>query len=55
VFDPFKDFETSGYLRNKFAEKDPEIVQELEHQMFRASLGSAAPKSKCPYTSFPDV
>jgi len=30
VFDPFKDFETSGYLRNKFAEKDPQIVQELE-------------------------
>jgi len=39
VFDPFKDFETSGYLRNKFAEKDPQIVQELEHQMFRVSLG----------------
>jgi len=41
VFDPFKDFETSGYLRNKFAEKDPQIVQELEHQMFRASLDEA--------------
>jgi len=41
VFDPFKDFETSGYLRNKFAEKDPLIVQELEHQMFRASLDEA--------------
>lgn len=38
MFDPFKDFETAGYLRNKFAEKDPEIVQELEHQMFRATL-----------------
>jgi len=41
VFDPFKDFDTSGYLRNKFAEKDPQIVQELEHQMFRASLNEA--------------
>jgi hypothetical protein len=41
VFDPFKDFETSGYLRNKFAEKDPQIVQELEHQMFRVSLDEA--------------
>ena len=41
MFDPFKDFETSGYLRNKFAEKDPQIVQELEHQMFRASLDEA--------------
>jgi fido (protein-threonine AMPylation protein) len=41
AFDPFKDFETSGYLRNKFAEKDPQIVQELEHQMFRASLDEA--------------
>ena len=41
MFDPFKDFETAGYLRNKFAEKDPQIVQELEHQMFRASLDEA--------------
>ncbi len=41
MFDPFEDFETSGYLRNKFAEKDPQIVQELEHQMFRASLDEA--------------
>lgn len=36
MFDPFKDFETAGYLRNRFAEKDPQIVQEMEHQMFRA-------------------
>ena len=41
MFDPFKDFETSGYLRNKFAEKNPQIVQELEHQMFRVSLDEA--------------
>lgn len=41
MFDPFKDFETAGYLRNRFAEKDLQIVQELEHQMFRASLDEA--------------
>lgn len=41
MFDPFKDFETAGYLRNRFAEKDPQIVQEMEHQMFRASLDEA--------------
>ena len=41
MFDPFRDFETAGYLRNKFVEKDPQIVQELEHQMFRASLDEA--------------
>lgn len=41
MFDPFKDFETAGYLRNKFAEKDPQIVQELEHQMFRANPDEA--------------
>ena len=39
MFDPFKDFETAGYLRNKFAEKDPQIIQEMEHQMFRPGLG----------------
>lgn len=39
MFDPFKDFETAGYLRNMFAEKDPQIIQEMEHQMFRPGLG----------------
>lgn len=39
MFDPFKDFETAGYLRNRFAEKDPQIIQEMEHQMFRPGLG----------------
>lgn len=41
MFDPFKDFETSGYLRNKFSEKDPQIVQQLEHEMFRVGLDEA--------------
>lgn len=41
MFDPFKDFEQAGYLRNRYGEKDPKIVQELEHQLFRAGLGEA--------------
>lgn len=41
MFDPFKDFEQAGYLRNRFVEKDPKIVQELEHQLFRAGLNEA--------------
>lgn len=34
TFDPFGDFETRGYLRNLFGEKDPEIVRHLEHSSF---------------------
>lgn len=41
MFDPFDDFATAGYLRNKFAEKDPEIVSVMEHEMFRAGLDAA--------------
>lgn len=41
MFDPFKDFEQAGYLRNLFQEKDPEIVREMEHTMFRAGLDEA--------------
>jgi cell filamentation protein len=41
VFDPFKDFDERGYLRNLYTEKDPQIVQELEHQLFRAGLDEA--------------
>jgi cell filamentation protein len=41
VFDPFKDFETEGYLRNNFAEKDPQTVREMEHELFRANLDEA--------------
>ena len=41
MFDPFKDFDERGYLRNLYAEKDPQIVQELEHQLFRAGLDEA--------------
>ena len=47
MFDPFKDFETAGYLRNVKREKDPQTVKEIEHDLFQAnfepgtSLGSA--------------
>lgn len=41
MFDPFKDFEQAGYLRNRFKEKDPDIVRELEHTMFRTGLDDA--------------
>lgn len=41
MFDPFKDFAQAGYLRNRFGETDPKIVQELEHQLFRAGLDDA--------------
>lgn len=41
MFDPFKDFEQAGYLRNVYQEKDPEIVRELEHTMFRSGLDEA--------------
>jgi len=41
MFDPFKDFAQAGYLRNRYGEKDPRIVQELEHQLFRAGLEEA--------------
>lgn len=41
VFDPFNDFEENGYLQNKFKEKDPEVIRELEHTMFRAGLEDA--------------
>lgn len=41
IFDPFGDFETRGYLRNVFAEKDPEIVKRQEHHAFRLHVGEA--------------
>ena len=41
MFDPFKDFDQAGYLRNRYGEKDPQIVRELEHTMFRAGLDEA--------------
>lgn len=55
MFDPFKDFEQAGYLRNRYGEKDPQIVQELEHQLFRAGLDEAiAYLSKCRVVDYED-
>jgi cell filamentation protein len=38
VFDPFKDFESAGYLRNKFQEKDLEVIRQTEHSLFLANM-----------------
>ena len=38
MFDPFKDYETAGYLRNFAAEKNLDIVKVAEHELFRANL-----------------
>ena len=40
-FDPFGDFETRGYLRNFFCEKDPNIIKHLEHSSFVAGIPEA--------------
>jgi cell filamentation protein len=40
-FDPFGDFETRGYLRNVFGEKDPNIIKHLEHSSFVAGVSEA--------------
>ena len=34
MFDPFRDYETAGYLRNFQGEKDLEIVKVAEHDLF---------------------
>lgn len=34
MFDPFKDFATAGYLRNRFQEKDSRIIKQIEHEVF---------------------
>jgi cell filamentation protein len=41
TFDPFGDFETSGYLRNFEGSKDLKIVKENEHLAFQLNLGKA--------------
>ena len=34
MFDPFNDFSTAGYLRNKYREMGHRIVKEIEHEIF---------------------
>ena len=41
IFDPFNDFETRGYLRNVFLEKDLSIIKHAEHSAFMAGLADA--------------
>jgi cell filamentation protein len=41
TFDPFKDFEERGYLRNKFGEKNFEIIKHLEHTSFVGGVSNA--------------
>lgn len=38
MFDPFKDFDSAGYLHNFDGEKDLDIVKVAEHELFRAKL-----------------
>lgn len=44
AFDPFGDFESRGYLRNVFSEKDPAIIKDLESTSFRNHLPEALKK-----------
>lgn len=59
MFDPFKDFETAGYLRNRFYEKNLDIVREIEHTMFRAGLDDAinylSQRQELTYSDFKEV
>lgn len=41
MFDPFNDFEKSGYLRNIRKDKDPVVIKHMEHNLFRANLKEA--------------
>jgi cell filamentation protein len=41
TFDPFNDFATRGYLRNKAGLRDPQAIKEVEHQSFTDSLDDA--------------
>ena len=41
MFDPFKDFETAGYLRNVRRVKNAEVVKHFEHNLFRAHIDQA--------------
>jgi cell filamentation protein len=41
MFDPFNDFEKSGYLRNVRKDKDQAVIKTFEHNLFRANLSEA--------------
>ena len=41
TFDPFGDFATRGYLRNRAGERDRAIVRRMEHAAFTTGLDAA--------------
>lgn len=41
MFDPFKDLETAGYLRNVRGDKDPRNIKRFEHDLFELKLAVA--------------
>lgn len=41
MFDPFNDYALAGYLRNKFQEKDPRIIKQVEQEVFIRQLPTA--------------
>ena len=41
VLDPFDDFQTAGYLRNRYGEKDLAIVGRLETATYETQVHSA--------------
>ena len=40
-FDPFRDFDTAGYLRNVRLDRDEATIKHFEHNLFRANLEQA--------------
>jgi len=56
TFDPFGDFETQGYLRNRAKEKDPDIVRRLEHVSFMTGIDVALERlATIKRLAYPDV
>jgi len=56
IFDPFGDFETRGYLRNRAAHKDIRAVKEDEHGAFLENLPAAVARlSKVERLAYEDV
>jgi len=41
MFDPFGDYESEGYLRNKLKEKDLRVIKRIEHDFFEANIEEA--------------
>ena len=41
MFDPFKDFDVAGYLRNVRRDKNETDIKHFEHNLFRANIDPA--------------